>query len=120
MQSLFFVLVMLAAAALFNIGGNARASADTLVATSPDGRIAVASPGMRNVRVLRVSGGSIVRLREVFVPEGAVISGIAWSDDGRDVIVTTRGPGFAVDTRTWRVDVATARAGGEPRQRTRG
>ena len=75
---------------------------------------------MRNVRVLRVSGGSVVRLREVFVPEGEAIAGIAWSDDGREVIVTTRGPGLAVDTRTWRVDGATARAGIDTTERKRG
>jgi hypothetical protein len=73
-------------------------------------RIAVASTDARNLRVLYVSGGSIVRLREVFVPEGEAIAGIAWSDNGRDVIVTTRGGAFAVDTRTGRLDGAIARA----------
>jgi hypothetical protein len=122
MQSLFFVLVVAAAAFVFNAGCSAPGGTDTLVATSPDGaRIAVASAGMRNVRVLRVSGGSVVRLREVFVPEGEAIAGIAWSEDGREVIVTTtRGPGLAVDARTWRVEAATARAGLEATPRTRG
>ncbi len=121
MQSLFFALVVAAAVFVFNAGCSAPNATDTFVATSPDGaRVAVASVGMRNVRVLRVSGGSVVRLREVFVPEGEVIAGIAWSDDGRDVIVTTRGPGLAVDTRTWRIEGVTARAGIDMAQRTRG
>jgi hypothetical protein len=121
MQSLFFALVVAVAVFIFNAGCSDPQGTDTFVATSPDGgRIAVASRGMRNVRVLRVSGGSVVRLREVFVPEGEVIAGIAWSDDVREVIVTTRGPGLAVDTRTWRVDGATARAGIDPTERRRG
>jgi WD40 repeat protein len=122
MRTRSLILATVAAAAFaFAAGCRAPPASDTLVATSPDGdRIAVASAGMRNLRVLRVSGGSIVRLREVFVPEGEVIYGITWSEDGRNVIVTTRGPGFAVDTRTWRVDVDTARAGIDPREGTRG
>ena len=66
-------------------------------------RIAVATAGARNVRVLHVDGGSIVRLREVFVPDGEAIAAIAWSDDGRELIVATRGPVYALDTRTWRI-----------------
>jgi hypothetical protein len=121
MQSLFFVLAVVFAAVVFNAGRGAPNASDTLVARSPDGsRIAVASAGMRNVRVLRVSGGSVVRLREVFVPEGEAVAGIAWSDDGREVIVTTRGPGLAVDTRTWRVEGETARAAADTAQRVRG
>ena len=105
-----YILAAVAAAAVLGLaaGRGTSGTPDTLVATSPDGdRIAVASAGMRNLRVLRVSGGSVVRLREVFVPEGEVIAGIAWSDDGRNVIVTTRGPALAVDTRTWRVEGVT-------------
>jgi WD40 repeat protein len=119
MRTLFSLVA--AAVLVVDAGCSAPRATDTLVATSPDGaRIAVASAGMRNVRVLRVSGGSVVRLREVFVPEGEAIAGIAWSDDGREVIVTTRGPGLAVDTRTWRVDGATARAGIDTTERKRG
>ena len=112
MRSLFQTAVTIGVAAVlgFAAGCGAHATPGTLMATAPDGeRIAVASAGARNVRVLHVSGGSIVRLREVFVPQGEAISAIAWSEDGRTVIVTTRGPAFAVDTRTWRID------GGAPR-----
>ena len=77
----------------------------SLIARAPDGvRIAVATVGGRNVRVLHVDGGSIVRLREVFVPDGEAIGAIAWSADGRELIVSTRGPMYAVDTRTWRIE----------------
>ena len=121
MRALFTPIAVIAASVLgLTAGCGAPAAPDTLVATSPDGsRIAVASAGMRNLRVLRVSGGSVVRLREVFVPEGEAIAGIAWSEDGRNVIVTTRGPRLAVDTRTWRVEGVTARAGVDT-TRTRG
>jgi hypothetical protein len=82
----------------------APADASSLVARAPDGlRVAVATAGARNVRVLHVDGGSIVRLHEVFVPEGGAIAAIAWSADGRELLVTTRGPLYAVDTRTWRI-----------------
>jgi hypothetical protein len=121
MQSLFFALVVALAAFVFNAGCSNPNPTDTFVATSPDGaRVAVASVGMRNIRVLRVSGGSVVRLREVFVPEGEVIAGIEWSPDGRDVIVTTRGSGLAVDTRTWRIEGVTARASIDATKRVRG
>jgi hypothetical protein len=73
-------------------------------------RMAVATAGARNVRVLHVDGGSIVRLREVFVPAGALIEAIAWSDDGRELLVITRGRLYAVDTRTWHVAPDTGHA----------
>jgi len=79
-------------------------AAGSLVARAPDGmRIAVATAGARNVRVLHVDGGSIVRLREVFVPAGVAIASIAWSDDGRELLIETRGSQYAIDTRTWHV-----------------
>jgi WD40 repeat protein len=121
MRTLISLVVTATAVALLSAACGTPESPDTLVATSPDGvRIAVASVGMRNVRVLRVSGGSVVRLREVFVPEGEVITAIAWSEDGHDVIVTTHGHGLAVDTRTRRVEGVTARAGNETAQHRRG
>jgi dipeptidyl aminopeptidase/acylaminoacyl peptidase len=107
MRTLASSAATIAAAALvgFAAGCGTPSAPGALVAKAPDGmRIAVASTGARNVRVLHVSGGSIVRLREAFVPQGEAIASIAWSDDGRDVIVTTRGPAFVVDTRTWRVE----------------
>jgi hypothetical protein len=83
----------------------------SLLAQAPDGlRLAVSTSGARNVRVLYVDGGRIVRLREVFVPENEAIVAIAWSADGREVIVTTRGPMYAVDTRTWRIGPRTDEA----------
>ena len=100
--------------------GAPSAAAGSLVARAPDGmRIAVATAGSRNVRVLHVDGGSIVRLREVFVPAGASIEAIAWSDDGRELLVTTRGPLYAVDTRTWHVapDPGHARRGADDARR---
>jgi hypothetical protein len=83
----------------------APAAESSLVARAPDGmRVAVATVGARNVRVLHVDGGGIVRLREVFVPGGVAIVAIAWSDDGRELRITTRGPMYALDTRTWHVE----------------
>ena len=91
-----------------------------LVVKAPEGmRIAVATSGARNVRVLHIDGGSIVRLREIFIPEGEAIAAIAWSEDGRELIVTTRGPMYAVDTRTWRVEPSMdqgRRVGGDARR----
>ena len=96
---------LIAATVLVTAGCAEPASNDALVARAPDGvHIAVATAGARNVRVLYVSGGSIVRLHEAFVPGNAPVAGIAWSDDGRELVVRTSGPAFAIDTRTGRVD----------------
>jgi dipeptidyl aminopeptidase/acylaminoacyl peptidase len=105
MRSLARVLAAAMVAALISAACGVPSAGDSLAARAPDGmRIAVATAGARNVRVLHVDGGSIVRLREVFVPDGETIAAIAWSDDGRDLVVTTRGPMYAVDTRTWRIE----------------
>lgn len=94
------------AALLAAVGGcEAPPAAGVLVARSPDGmRIAVANSGARNVRVLHVNGPSIVRLHEGFVPDGEAIVSIAWSGDGRDVVVATRGATYALDTKTGRLE----------------
>jgi len=122
MRTLNPTAVLIAVAALGLVAGcGAPAASDTFIATSPGrDRIAVASAGMRNVRVLRVLGGSVVREREVFVPEGEAVAGIAWSDDGRDVIVATRGARLVVDTRSWCVEDASRRTVVDSTQRTRG
>jgi hypothetical protein len=107
MRSLVRVLTATMAAVLIGATGacGAPPADGSLVAKAPnDKRIAVATAGARNVRVLHVDGGSIVRLREVFVPDGETIVAIGWSDDGRELIVTTRGALYAVDTQTWRTE----------------
>jgi len=71
-----------------------------LVADASSGLVAVASPGARNVRVLLVRGPSIVRLREVFVPEGETVSAVHWQrPDGR-LIIETDAMRFALDPST--------------------
>lgn len=113
MRSLVRILAATITALLIGATGacGAPSSEKSLVAKAPDGmRIAVATAGARNVRVLHVDGGSIVRLREVFVPEGEAIAAIAWSDDGRELVVTTSGPMYAVDTQTWRIEARTETA----------
>jgi len=71
-----------------------------LVADASSGLVAVASPGARNVRVLLVRGPSIVRLREVFVPEGETVSAVHWQRaDGR-LIIETDAMRFALDPST--------------------
>jgi hypothetical protein len=107
MRSLIRVLTATVVAALIGATGacSAPSAGGSLIAQAPnDKRIAVATAGARNVRVLHVDGGSIVRLREVFVPDGEAIVAIGWSGDGRELIVTTRGPMYAVDTQTWRIE----------------
>jgi len=114
MRTLSAAVATIAAVAVLGLtaGRGVPAAPAAIVATAPDGiRLAVASPGARNVRVLYVCGGSIVRLREVFVPEGEIVAGLTWSDDGRTVVVATRGPAIAIDTRTWRVAPDSAHAG---------
>ena len=123
MRMLSAAVAIIAAVAVLGLaaGRGVSAAPAAIIATAPDGmRLAVASAGARNVRVLYVCGGSIVRLREVFLPDGEAIADLAWSDDGRTVIVATRGPTIAIDTRTWRVDAGAGHAGNDSAMRTRG
>jgi hypothetical protein len=72
----------------------------------------VSTVGARNVRVLLVRGPSIVRLCEVFVPDGETVSGVHWQQvDGR-LIIETQATRFALDPSTGRfARVAQAPAG---------
>jgi hypothetical protein len=123
MRSLIRVLTATMVSALVCATGacGAPSAEGSLVAQAPDDmRIAVATAGARNVRVLHVDGGSIVRLREVFVPDGEAIAAIGWSDDGRELIVTTRGPMYTVDTQTWRIEPRRAQSVGSHATRAPG
>ena len=73
----------------------------SLLASDPStGLVAVSSVGARNVRVLFVRGPSIVRLREVFVPDGETVSAVHWqAGDGR-LIIETDAMRFALDPST--------------------
>jgi hypothetical protein len=107
----FAAATLLAALVGATVACGAAPAEGTLVAHAPDGmRMAIATAGARNVRVLHVDGGSIVRLREVFVPGDSAIATIAWSADGRELVIGTRGSAYAVDTRTWHVEPATTQA----------
>lgn len=76
----------------------------SLLASDPStGLVAVSSVGARNVRVLFVRGPSIVRLREVFVPDGETVSTVHWqAGDGR-LIIETDAMRFALDPSTGRL-----------------
>jgi hypothetical protein len=78
--------------------------AETIFVTEPaSGVSALATVGGRNVRVLLIRAPSIVRLREVFVPEGESVKAVRWRDDGRTLIVETDRERFALDTRSWQL-----------------
>jgi hypothetical protein len=83
----------------------------SLLASEPStGLVAVSSVGACNVRVLFVRGPSIVRLREVFVPDGETVSAVHWqAGDGR-LIIETDATRFALDPSTGRL----ARLAGDP------
>jgi hypothetical protein len=74
-----------------------------LVADPSRGLVAVTSPGARNVRVLFVSGPTIVRLREVFVPEGETVSAVHWQPAEGRLIIETDAMRFALDPSTGRM-----------------
>jgi hypothetical protein len=76
-----------------------------ILASAPaTGLLAVSAVGSTNVRILHVSGGSIVLVRMVFMPAGEQVESVTWSSDEREAMVgTTRGGVLALDTRTWRL-----------------
>ena len=74
-----------------------------LVSDAPSGLVAVSAVGARNVRVLLVRGPSIVRLREVFVPEGETVTAVRWTDGAAALIVETGDMRFALDPATGRL-----------------
>jgi hypothetical protein len=85
--------------------------APTLVATAPEaGLIAMAGPVPGKIRVLYARNGGMVLLREINVPLGAGVRDLALSADGEDLFVATEASGYALSTRTGRVE-AQARVG---------
>jgi hypothetical protein len=98
--------------------------AETLFVTEPaSGVSALATVGGRNVRVLLVRPPSIVRLREVFVPQGESVKSVRWSEDGRALIVETDVSRFALNTRDWHLAPLEQHAraiAASPRARPRG
>ena len=74
-----------------------------LVSDAHSGLVAVSAVGARNVRVLLVRGPSIVRLREVFVPEGETVTAVRWTDGAAALIVETGDMRFALDPATGRL-----------------
>ena len=77
--------------------------ASLLVSDPSTGLVAVSSVGARNVRVLLVRPPSIVRLREVFVPDGETVSAVHWQAGDRRLIIETDAMRFALDPSTGRL-----------------
>ena len=76
----------------------------SLLASDPStGLVAVSSVGARNVRVLFVRPPSIVRLREVFVPDGETVSSVHWQSGDSRLIIETDATRFALDPSTGRL-----------------
>ena len=76
----------------------------SLLASDPTtGLVAVSSVGARNVRVLLVRAPSIVRLREVFVPDGETVSAVHWQGGDGRLIIETDAMRFALDPSTGRL-----------------
>lgn len=75
-----------------------------VVAAPTTGMVAVTARGSANVRLLYARDGSIVLLRTVYLPPGDAVQSVAWSNDERDVLITTSGKVLALDTRTWRLE----------------
>ena len=93
-----FALLMLAACGPVSTG------LAIVVAAPTTGMVAVTARGSANVRLLYARDGSIVLLRTVYLPPGDAVQSVAWSNDERDVLITTSGKVLALDTRTWRLE----------------
>ena len=68
------------------------------------GIMAIAGPVRGTVRVLYARNGSMVLLREIRLPVGTTIRELSLSADGGDLFIGTGAVGYAVSTRTGRIE----------------
>lgn len=90
------------------LGGHVRpapVAAPPLAASAPEaGLIAVAGLVPGKIRVLYARNGGMVLLREISVPAGGDVRELALSADGKDLFVATEASGYALSTRTGRIE----------------
>jgi hypothetical protein len=93
------------AVALAGHAGPGSGAAAKLVASAPEaGLIAIAGPVPGKIRILYARNGTMVLLREISVPPGGDVRELALSADGKDLFVATEASGYALSTRTGRVE----------------
>jgi hypothetical protein len=81
------------------------AGGEALVARAPEaGLMAMAGRVPGKIRVLYARNGGMVLLREISVPPGGDVRELGLSADGRDLFVATEASGYALSTRTGRVE----------------
>lgn len=66
--------------------------------------VAVSAEGASTVRILYVSGPSIVLLHTVYMPPGERVRSIFWAEGEREAVIASSGTMLTVDTKTWRVE----------------
>jgi len=103
MRALGMLLVTVAALLLSACAPPQRGAA-ILASTPTTGMIAVSAVGATTVRLLYARDGGIVMLRTVYLPPGDAVQSVAWSNDGRDVLIATSTALLALDTHTWRLE----------------
>jgi len=100
--------LVVAIGAAIALAGHAPAGsggATTLIASAPEaGLIVMAGPVPGKIRVLYARNGGMVLLREISVPQGSDVYELALSADGKDLFVATETSGYALSTRTGRVE----------------
>jgi hypothetical protein len=106
------LLAIAVAAVAAVLGGCADRPADPIAAVAPvlvteardAGIMAIAGPVRGTVRVLYARNGSMVLLREIRLPVGTTIRELSLSADGGDLFIGTGAVGYAVSTRTGRIE----------------
>ena len=61
-----------------------------------------APPDIAELRELRTAHPELAPA--IDLPPGDAVQSVAWSNDVRDVLITTSGKVLALDTRTWRLE----------------
>src|SRR5438128_12103562 len=94
MRSLFILIGALIVAALMlpmgSFSGTRAELTRPIVAQAPEaGIMAIAPKGSGTVRVLFARGGGMALIREIRLPRGHVVTGLAVSADGRDFVIST-------------------------------
>ena len=108
MRSLFTLFgAMLAVALMSSMAGCSSTPGEMtapIVAQAPEaGIMAIAANGSGTVRVLFARRGSMVLIRDIRLPRGQAVRGMAVSADGRDFVINTDALAYFISMGAWKL-----------------